>query len=148
MVPREQIGTAMGIYRIDRQAVAGLDQRAGLIEIAGTTPRNVKRWPDGQIALRWCAAGMIEACRQYRRVYGHLHLRALRPALERPVATRTVGMTRHTDTVNAAQTRSSTPSMGGNPGCNGASAIVAAVKSWAGDVIMGLVGWGGLADGG
>ena len=22
---------------------------------------NVKRWRDGQMALRWCAAGMIEA---------------------------------------------------------------------------------------
>jgi putative transposase len=26
------------------------------------------------MALRWCAAGMIEAGKQFRRVNGHLHL--------------------------------------------------------------------------
>jgi hypothetical protein len=35
---------------------------------------NVKRWRDGQMALRWCAAGMIEAGKQFRRVNGPLHL--------------------------------------------------------------------------
>jgi len=34
------------------------------------------------MALRWCAAGMIEAGKQFRRVNGHLHLPALRAALE------------------------------------------------------------------
>jgi hypothetical protein len=29
--------------------------------------------------LRWCAAGMTEATKQFRRVNGHLHLRALQP---------------------------------------------------------------------
>jgi hypothetical protein len=29
---------------------------------------------DGQMALRWCAAGMVEATKQFRRVNGHLHL--------------------------------------------------------------------------
>ncbi len=41
---------------------------------AATTPANVKRWRDGQMALRWCAAGMVEAGKQFRRVNGHLHL--------------------------------------------------------------------------
>ena len=31
------------------------------------------------MALRWCAAGMLEAKKQFRRVNGHLHLKALRP---------------------------------------------------------------------
>lgn len=43
---------------------------------------NVKRWRNGQMALRWCAAGMAEAGKQFRRVNGHLHLPALRAALE------------------------------------------------------------------
>ena len=34
------------------------------------------------MALRWCAAGMIEAGKQFRRVNGHLHLPRLRAALE------------------------------------------------------------------
>jgi putative transposase len=34
------------------------------------------------MALRWCAAGMLEANHQFRRVNGHLHLPKLRAALE------------------------------------------------------------------
>ena len=34
------------------------------------------------MALRWCAAGMLEASKQFRRVNGFLHLPALRAALE------------------------------------------------------------------
>ena len=42
------------------------------------------------MALRWCAAGMIEAGKQFRRVNGHLHLPALRTALEQHAADKTV----------------------------------------------------------
>jgi putative transposase len=38
------------------------------------------------MVLRWCAAGMIEAKKQFRRVNGHLHLRSLRTALNQHVA--------------------------------------------------------------
>ena len=38
------------------------------------------------MALRWCAAGMLEAKKQFRRVNGHLHLKALRTALDAHVA--------------------------------------------------------------
>ena len=31
------------------------------------------------MALRWCAAGMVEAKKQFRRVNGHLHLRRCAP---------------------------------------------------------------------
>ncbi len=44
--------------------------------------KNVTRWRDGQLALRWCAAGMLQASKQFRRVNGHLHLPALRAALD------------------------------------------------------------------
>jgi hypothetical protein len=54
-----------------------------MISISRDHARNVKRWRDGQMALRWCAAGMVEASKQFRRVNGHLHLPALRTALER-----------------------------------------------------------------
>ena len=56
-----------------------------MIEICRDHSRNVKRWRDGEMALRWCAAGMVEAKKQFRRVNGHLHLRALRTALEQQV---------------------------------------------------------------
>jgi len=52
-----------------------------MIEICREHSKNVKRWRDGQMALRWCAAGMLEADHQFRRVNGHLHLPKLRAAL-------------------------------------------------------------------
>ena len=53
-----------------------------LIEICREHSKNVKRWRDGTMALRWCAAGMLQADHQFRRVNGHLHLPRLRAALE------------------------------------------------------------------
>jgi transposase-like protein len=53
-----------------------------MIEICREHSKNVKRWRDGTMALRWCAAGMLEAGHQFRRVNGHLHLPKLRAALE------------------------------------------------------------------
>jgi len=53
-----------------------------MIEICREHSKNVKRWRDGTMALRWCAAGMLEAGHQFRRVNGHLHLPKLRGALE------------------------------------------------------------------
>ena len=52
-----------------------------MIAICRDHSRNVKRWRDGTMALRWCAAGMLEAGHQFRRVNGHLHLPKLRAAL-------------------------------------------------------------------
>jgi transposase-like protein len=73
-----------------------------MIEICRDHSRNVKRWRDGQMALRWCAAGMVEAGTQFRRVNGHLHLRALRTALQQHVATENVGANKHNHTRNVA----------------------------------------------
>jgi len=61
-----------------------------MIEICRDHSANVKRWRDGQMALRWCAAGMAEAGKQFRKVNGFLHLPALRKALEAEVAKMTV----------------------------------------------------------
>jgi putative transposase len=58
-----------------------------MIEICRDHAANVKRWQDGQMVLRWIAAGMGEARRQFRRVNGHLHLPALRVALDQTIAT-------------------------------------------------------------
>ena len=71
-----------------------------MISICRTHSANVKNWRDGTMALRWCAAGMIEAGKQFRRVNGHLHLRSLRDTLEKVTAT--VDSTVHHGAVNAA----------------------------------------------
>jgi putative transposase len=72
-----------------------------MISVCREHAGNVKRWRDGQMAMRWCAAGMIEAGKQFRRVNGHLHLTALRLALEREIA-KTVTPVVHNDEVSAA----------------------------------------------
>jgi putative transposase len=71
-----------------------------MISICRDHASNVKNWRDGTMALRWCAAGMIEAGKQFRRVNGHMHLRSLRDTLEK--VTQPVGATGHDETVNAA----------------------------------------------
>jgi hypothetical protein len=45
-----------------------------------------ERWRDGQMVLRWIAAGMDQARQQFRRVNGSLHLPALRAALDATIA--------------------------------------------------------------
>ena len=44
--------------------------------------RNVKRWRDAGMALRWVAAGMIEANKGFRRLKAHKQLSVLRAALQ------------------------------------------------------------------
>jgi putative transposase len=56
-----------------------------MIAICRDHAANVKRWRDGQMVLRWTAAGMGEAAKQFRRVNGYLHLPALRAALDATV---------------------------------------------------------------
>ena len=73
-----------------------------MISICREHAKNVKHWQDGRMAMRWCAAGMIEATRQFRPVNGHLHVPALRAALERHVAEQNVGADRQDETVNVA----------------------------------------------
>jgi len=62
-----------------------------MIEICRDHSANVKNWSSGTMALWWCAAGMGEAAKQFRRVNGHLHLPALRQALDAEVARRQAG---------------------------------------------------------
>ncbi len=57
-----------------------------IIEIAlGTvrqTSRNVKRWRKAETALRWTAAGLLEAKKTFRRLKAYRQLPILRRALE------------------------------------------------------------------
>jgi transposase-like protein len=54
-----------------------------MISIARTTNRNVTRWRDGQMVLRWTAAGMLNAERSFRRIKGHKQMPQLVDALRR-----------------------------------------------------------------
>ena len=54
-----------------------------MIDCVRTTQRNVKRWSSGEMGLRWTAAGMLEAEKQFRKVIGYLQLPSLAVAIER-----------------------------------------------------------------
>ena len=104
---REGMAETLTVLRLDVPPTLARTLRStnaveSMISISRDHARNVKRWRDGQMALRWCAAGMIEASKQFRRVNGHLHLPALRAALERHVAETTVGADCNTHDVSAA----------------------------------------------
>ncbi len=104
---REGMAETLTVLRLDVPPTLARTLRStnaveSMISISRDHSRNVKRWRDGQMALRWCAAGMVEASKQFRRVNGHLHLPALRAALERHVAAETVGADCNTQDVSAA----------------------------------------------
>jgi putative transposase len=48
-----------------------------MISTARVTTSNVKRWRDGEMRRRWCAAGMLEAEKSFRRIKGHAQMPAL-----------------------------------------------------------------------
>ncbi|HZJ04244.1 MAG TPA: IS256 family transposase [Nocardioidaceae bacterium] len=104
---REGLAETLTVLRLDLPPTLARTLRStnaieSMIGICREHAKNVKRWRDGQMALRWCAAGMLEASSQFRRVNGHLHLAALRASLERHVAAETVGADCNTQDVSAA----------------------------------------------
>jgi putative transposase len=57
-----------------------------MISVARTVTGNVKRWRDGSMVLRWTAAGILEAEKQFRRVNGYCDLLRTPDALDVLVA--------------------------------------------------------------
>ena len=103
---REGLAETLTVLRLDVPPTLARTLRStngieSMISICRDHAGNVKRWRDAQMALRWCAAGMLEAARQFRRVNGHLHLPALRTALERET-TEAVTPTCHDEAANVA----------------------------------------------
>jgi putative transposase len=104
---REGLAETLTVLRLDVPPTLARTLRStnaieSMISICRDHAKNVKRWRDGQMALRWCGAGMVEASGQFRRVNGHLHLPALRASLERHVAAETVRTDCNTQDVSAA----------------------------------------------
>ena len=61
-----------------------------MIECVRRTSRNVKRWQSGDMALRWTAAGMLEAEHQFRKIIGYRDLAKLAVAVERQTTAHTI----------------------------------------------------------
>jgi putative transposase len=78
--------TRLGVPPTLARTLRSTNTIESMIEICRDHAANVKRWQDGQMVLRWVAAGMGEARRQFRRVNGYLYLPALRVTLDQTVA--------------------------------------------------------------
>ena len=102
----------LGCHEQLRRTLQSTNPIESMIEIVRRTSRNVKHWQSGDMCLRWTAAGMLEAERQFRKITGVRHLTRLTIAVERDVAAR----------------RAHTPSSTVTPTPTGAAATLATVS--------------------
>jgi transposase-like protein len=75
--------TRLGVTGSLRRTLESTNPCESMIEIVRRTQRNVKRWSSGEMALRWTAAGMLEAEQQFRKIIGYRDLATLVIAIER-----------------------------------------------------------------
>ena len=75
--------TRLGVTGNLKRTLESTNPCESMIEIVRRTQRNVKRWSSGEMALRWTAAGMLEAERQLRKIIGYRELATLVVAIER-----------------------------------------------------------------
>ncbi len=74
--------TRLGVGGNLKRTLESTNPCESMIEIVRRTQRNVKRWSSGEMALRWTAAGMLEAERQFRKIIGYRDLATLVVAIE------------------------------------------------------------------
>jgi transposase-like protein len=75
--------TRLGLKGSLKRTLQSTNPCESMIEIVRRTSRNVKRWQSGDMCLRWTAAGMLEAERQFRKIIGYRDLAKLALAAER-----------------------------------------------------------------
>jgi putative transposase len=63
--------TRLGIKGPLKRTLESTNPCESMIECVRRTSRNVKRWQSGDMALRWTAAGMLEAEPQFRKIIGY-----------------------------------------------------------------------------
>ena len=73
--------TRLGVTGTLLRTLMSTNPVESMIEIVRNRCRNVKRWRDGDMRLRWAAAGMDAAAGQFRRVKGYRQLPQLAAAL-------------------------------------------------------------------
>ncbi len=71
----------LGLPRELRRSLACTNIVENVLGSVRRVCRNVKRWRDADMALRWTAAAMLEAAKGFRRLKAKRHLPALRAAL-------------------------------------------------------------------
>jgi len=75
--------TRLGITGNLRTTLQSTNAFESMISILRRISRNVKRWQNGDMCLRWTAAGMLEAEQQFRKIIGYSDLAKLAVAVER-----------------------------------------------------------------
>jgi putative transposase len=73
----------LGIKGKLRRTLESTNPCESMIDTVRTTQRNVKHWSSGEMGLRWTAAGMLEAEKQFRKVIGYTQLPQLAISIER-----------------------------------------------------------------
>jgi transposase-like protein len=74
--------TRLGVRGTLLATVMSTNPVESMIEIVRAHSRNVKNWQPGDMRLRWAAAGMLEAAKQFRRVKGYSQLPQLASAIK------------------------------------------------------------------
>jgi transposase-like protein len=77
--------TRLGITGSLLKTVMSTNPIESMIEIVREHARTVKHWQNGDMRLRWAAAGMLTAASQFRRVKGYRQLPALAAVLRQTV---------------------------------------------------------------
>src|SRR4051812_17750793 len=101
--------TRLGVRGRLKRTLASTNPCESMIETVRRVARNVKRWQNGDMCLRWTAAGMLEAETQFRRVIGHGDLANLAIAVEHDVATKRAAATLHTPIATTAPEVAASP---------------------------------------
>jgi Transposase, Mutator family len=78
--------TRLGVRGRLKRTLASTNPCEPMIETVRRVARNVKRWHNVDMCLRWTAAGMLEAEQQFRKIIGYTELSKLAVAVERDVA--------------------------------------------------------------
>ena len=78
--------TRLGVRGSLKRTLESTNPCESMIECVRRSSRNVKRWQSGDMALRWTAAGMLGAERQFRRIIGYRDLAKLAVAIEHDLA--------------------------------------------------------------
>ena len=73
----------LGIKGRLKRTLESTNPAESMIDCVRTTQCNVKNWSSGEMGLRWTAAGMLEAEKQFRKVIGYTQLPKLAVAIER-----------------------------------------------------------------
>jgi transposase-like protein len=99
----------LGVHQQLWRTLSSTNPIESMIAICRSTSRNVKHWQNGDMCLRWTAAGMLEAEAQFRKIIGYKHLAALAVAVENDLAATRASTSR--STVSPTNTTTTEPAV-------------------------------------